>query len=75
MNETVGKTTNRKGKLSTKRGNSNLFPKKMRKKKQGGQQGGAGTYGHCSYCGSPGVNQATCPRNPDALNTKPRKHL
>ncbi|MFK8009144.1 MAG: hypothetical protein AB8H03_22480 [Saprospiraceae bacterium] len=35
VNETVGKSTNRKGELSTKRGKSNLFPKKMRKKKRG----------------------------------------
>ncbi|MFK7774007.1 MAG: hypothetical protein AB8F94_17780 [Saprospiraceae bacterium] len=35
VNETVGKSTNRKGDLSTKRGKSNLFPKKMRKKKRG----------------------------------------
>jgi len=35
VNETVGKTSNRKGELSTKRGKSNLFPKKMRKKKRG----------------------------------------
>ena len=36
VNETVGKTTNRKGELSTKRGKSNLFPKSMRKKKKRG---------------------------------------
>ena len=35
VNETVGKSTDRKGNLSTKRGKSNLFPKKMRKKKRG----------------------------------------
>lgn len=30
----VGASTNKKGQLSTKRGNSNLFPKNMRKKKK-----------------------------------------
>ncbi|MFT6321197.1 MAG: hypothetical protein ACJAT4_002126 [Granulosicoccus sp.] len=35
VNETVGKTNSKKGSLSTKRGKSNLFPKKMRKKKRG----------------------------------------
>jgi len=34
VNETVGAKTNKRGEFSTKRGNSNLFPKEMRKKKK-----------------------------------------
>ena len=33
MTESVGAKTNKKGEFSSKRGNSNLFPKDMRKKK------------------------------------------
>ena len=33
MNENVGAKANKKGQMPSKRGNSNLFPKDMRKKK------------------------------------------
>ncbi len=34
VNETVGAKTNKRGEFSSKRGNSNLFPKEMRAKKK-----------------------------------------
>ena len=37
INENVHTKTGKKGKMSTKRGKSNLFPKEMRKKKKKGK--------------------------------------
>jgi len=51
-----------------------LKKKKAAEKKTGQQGGMAAPSSHCSICGSPGVNAGTCPYNPYAINTKPRKH-